>query len=497
MPYVCLRYSSVCLWCFGYFGGIAYICSSLEVWGISSPCPLRWIISTNLQVYIQYMSKKFKLLDPLHQMSIPKPNATILLFLAAILAVIIANSPWQDAYKDFLNFEMEVSVFGFELFKHHGHTMSLFQFVNDFLMALFFFNVGLEIKQEMMVGELSSFNKSILPVIAAVGGMIMPVLFFLAVEPSSPGSLGAAIPMATDIAFALALIGALGDRVPTALRVFIMALAVVDDIGGIIIIALFYSSSISWVPLLIAFGILGLIVLFGKLGVEHPGFYMLMFFVVWQFFNISGIHTTIAGVLVALCVPLTTKVRIDELQLALREQFASLKQDHKEGRGAVVLSHDQMGVTSRLRSTLSCSVSPVQTIEHMLSPIISYFVLPLFAFVNAGVSFDGISSDGLLGVPLAIFLGLFLGKTVGISLFTWLAIRLKVCSWPTGMNLRRLIPLSAFGGIGFTVSLFIATLSYGPLYPDLLNQAKLGIFAGTIVSGLVGYIWLDREIKRD
>lgn len=442
------------------------------------------------------MSKKFRILDPLHQMSIPKPNATILLFVAAILAVIVANSPWSDVYQSFLNHPMDVSVFGFELFQHHGHTMTLAQFVNDFLMALFFFNVGLEIKQEMMVGELSSVKKSLLPVIAAFGGMIMPVLFFFAIESTPPGALGAAIPMATDIAFALALIGALGDKVPTSLRVFIMALAVVDDIGGIIVIALFYSSGVAWTPLLIALGILGLIALFGKLGVEHPGFYMLMFFIVWQIFNISGLHTTIAGVLVALCVPLATKVRIDELQLALREQFNSLTQDHKEGRGALVLSHEQISVTSRLRSTLSCSVSPVQTIEHMLSPIISYFVLPLFAFVNAGVSFEGISTDGLLGVPLAIFLGLFLGKTVGISLFTWLAIKLKACAWPSGMTLRRLVPLSAFGGIGFTVSLFIATLSYGAEYPDLLNQAKLGIFAGTIVSGVVGYIWLKREIKR-
>lgn len=442
------------------------------------------------------MSKKFSILDPLHQMSIPKPNATILLFVASLLAVFVANSPWRDAYQSLLNYPIEVSVLGWELFQHHGHTMTLFQFVNDFLMALFFFNVGLEIKQEMMVGELSSFQKSILPVIAAMGGMIMPVLFFFAIQHEAPGSLGAAIPMATDIAFALALIGALGDRVPTALRVFIMALAVVDDIGGIIVIALFYSSGVAWTPLLIAFGVLGLIALIGKLGVEHPGFYMISFFVVWQLFNVSGIHTTIAGVLVALCVPLATKVRIDELQLALREQFNELKQDHKEGRGAVVLSHDQINVTARLRSTLSCSVSPVQTIEHMLSPIVSYFILPLFAFVNAGVSFEGLSSDGLLGVPLAIFLGLFVGKTVGISLFTWLAIKLKICTWPTGMTLRRLLPLSAFGGIGFTVSLFIATLSYGSEYPELLNQAKLGIFAGTIVSGIVGYIWLSKEIRR-
>lgn len=442
------------------------------------------------------MSKKFDILAPLHHMSIPKPNATVLLFVASILAVVLANSPWNGFYQEFLNYPIEVSVLGFNLFAHHGETMSLALFVNDFLMALFFFNVGLEIKQEMAVGELSSVKKSLLPVVAAFGGMIVPVLLFLGVQHQSPGSLGAAIPMATDIAFALALIGALGSRVPTSLRVFLMALAVVDDIGGIIVIALFYSSGVAWTPLLIAFSILGIIALLGKRGIEHPGFYMVMFFIVWQFFLVSGIHTTIAGVLVALCVPMTTKVRIDTLQLALREQFTKLSSDHKEGKGAIVLSHEQLEVTKELKDTLGRSVSPVQTIEHMLSPIVSFFILPLFAFVNAGVSFAGISGDGIWGVPLAIFLGLFLGKPIGISLFTWLAVKLGVSPWPTGMTLHRLVPLSVFGGIGFTVSLFIATLSYGLSYPDLLNQAKLGIFVGTILSGLVGYIWLDRVLGK-
>lgn len=438
---------------------------------------------------------KFNILKPIQEMSIPKPNATVLLFVASLLAVFLANSPWQESYLAFLRYPIEVKVLGFELFAHHGHTMDVAMFVNDFLMALFFLNVGLEIKQEMAVGELSSFKKSLLPVIAALGGIIMPVLFFLAVEHQAPGSKGAAIPMATDIAFALALIGALGKRVPSSLRVFIMALAVVDDIGGIIVIATLYSNGVAWVPLLIAFGLLLITAMCGKLGVEHPSFYGLMFFIIWQFFLVSGIHTTIAGVLVALCIPMTTKVRIDALQMALRKQFESLTHDHKEGKGALVLSHGQIEIASELKSTLSRSVSPVQTIEHMLSPIVSYFVLPIFAFVNAGVTFGEISTDALMGVPLAIFLGLFIGKPVGISLFTWLAIRLGICSWPKGMNVKRLIPLSVFGGIGFTVSLFIASLSYGAGYEDLLNQAKIGIFAGTILSGVVGYLWLGSAVK--
>ncbi len=441
------------------------------------------------------MGKLDNLMAPLRVISIPRPNATVLLFLAAVIAVILANSPLTDWYQSVLNYPIEVKVLGFELFQHHGHTMSLSLFVNDFLMAIFFLVVGLEIKQEMVVGELSSVKKSLLPVIAAIGGMIVPVLLFYAVASEEPASLGSAIPMATDIAFALALIAALGSGVPSSLRIFLMALAVVDDIGGIIIIALFYSSGVVYTPLIIAGLILLVIYIAGRMGVSHPLFYVLMFLVVWYLFLQSGVHATIAGVCVAFCVPMTTKVRVDRLQLQLREIFEHLPFNHKENRGAVALSHDQLHVTSSLRKTLGRTISPVQTIEHFYSPIVSFVILPLFAFCNAGVSFGEIAADGLVGVPLAIFLGLFLGKTIGISLFTWTAIKTKLCAWPEGMTLGRLIPLSVFGGVGFTVSLFIAGLAYGTNYPELLNQAKLGIFAGTIVSGVVGYIWLGRVIR--
>lgn len=441
------------------------------------------------------MGKLDNLMAPLRVISIPRPNATVLLFLAAVIAVILANSPLNDWYQSVLNYPIEVKLLGFELFQHHGHTMSLSLFVNDFLMAIFFLVVGLEIKQEMVVGELSSVKKSLLPVIAAIGGMIVPVLLFYAVASEEPASLGAAIPMATDIAFALALIAALGSGVPSSLRIFLMALAVVDDIGGIIIIALFYSSGVVYTPLIIAGLILLVIYIAGRMGVSHPLFYILMFLVVWYLFLQSGVHATIAGVCVAFCIPMTTKVRVDRLQLQLREIFEHLPFNHKENRGAVALSHDQLHVTSSLRKTLGRTISPVQTIEHFYSPIVSFVILPLFAFCNAGVSFGEIVADGLVGVPLAIFLGLFLGKTIGISLFTWTAIKAKLCAWPEGMTLGRLIPLSVFGGVGFTVSLFIAGLAYGTNYPELLNQAKLGIFAGTIVSGVVGYIWLGRVIR--
>ncbi len=440
-------------------------------------------------------NKERELFSPQRQVILPRLNASVLLLLSAIAAVFLANSPWAASYFEILKYPIELKILGYEVFVHDGHTMTLSQFVNDALMAIFFFVVGLEIKQEMIVGELSTLKKSILPVIAAFGGMIVPVLLFFAVCHDAPSSKGAAIPMATDIAFALALIAALGRRVPSSLRIFLMALAVVDDIGGIIIIALFYSSHIAWLPLLLAFGVLFLIYLFGKLGIENSFFYMIMFFIVWTLFLHSGLHATISGVLVALSIPLATKVRIEELGEMLYRQFASLSQDdHKVGRkGAVVLSRDQLHVTERLKTTLGYSVSPVQTLEHTLSPLVSFIILPLFAFVNAGVTFGAINQ--IIGVPVAIFLGLFPGKAIGITLFTWLAVKLKICPWPNGMTMKNLIPLSIFGGIGFTVSLFIATLSYNDM--QLLNQAKLGIFAGTIISAIVGYLMLNAVLPKE
>ena len=369
--------------------------------------------------------------------------------------------------------------------------MTVSQVVNDALMAIFFFLVGLEIKQELLVGELSSPKKALLPIIAALGGMVVPVLFFLAIANQHPQSIGAAIPMATDIAFALAVLTALGSRVPKSLRIFLAALAVVDDIGGIIVIAVFYSTHISWLPLGIGFALLGITLLLGRLKIHTLEPYIVLGIAIWALFLQSGIHPTIAGVLIALCLPAGTKVHIGKLSSCLSDLTSRLSTEAKEAKGALVLSHEQLKIIGGIKSTATKAISPVQIIEHAIAPLVNYVILPLFAFVNAGITFGGITSDGLLGVPLAIFLGLFPGKAIGITLFTWAAIRMGICAAPVGMNLKRLIALSILGGIGFTVSLFIANLSYDdPSMLALLNEAKLGIFVGTIISGIVGYALL-------
>ena len=422
-----------------------------------------------------------------------RPNPSVLLFIATIIAVTIANSSWNARYLDFLHYPVQVIIGGIELFRHMGHTMTISQVVNDALMAIFFFVVGLEIKQELLVGELASPKKALLPVIAALGGMLFPVLFFLLITPNHPESIGAAIPMATDIAFALAVLSALGARVPKSLYIFLATLAVADDIGGIIVIALFYSKGVAVLPLVIGLILVGFVLVLGRLRVHTLEPYIIAGIAVWALFLQSGIHPTIAGVLVALCIPAGTKVHIRELSRKLLEQTSHLSTETRESSRALVLSHEQMERIEEIKHTADSAISPVQTLEHALKPLVDYFILPLFAFVNAGVSFGNISADMLLGLPLAILMGLFLGKTVGISLFTYIAIRVKLCDWPEGMNLPRLISLSVLGGIGFTVSLFIANLAYdAPDMAQLLNEAKLGIFAGTIVSGVVGYALLHR-----
>ena len=375
--------------------------------------------------------------------------------------------------------------------------MTVSQVVNDALMAIFFFLVGLEIKQELLVGELSSPKKALLPIIAALGGMVVPVLFFLAIANQHPQSIGAAIPMATDIAFALAVLTALGSRVPKSLRIFLAALAVVDDIGGIVVIAVFYSTHISWLPLGVGFALLGVVLILGRLKIHTLELYIVLGIAVWALFLQSGIHPTIAGVLIALCLPAGTKVHIGKLSSCLTDLTSRLTTEAKESNGALVLSHEQLSIIGAIKSTATKAISPVQLLEHAIAPLVNYFILPLFAFVNAGIAFGGITSEGLLGVPLAIFLGLFPGKAIGITLFTWIAIRVGICAAPTGMTLKRLIALSILGGIGFTVSLFIANLSYDdPSMLAMLNEAKLGIFVGTIVSGIVGYALLYHILPR-
>ncbi len=441
------------------------------------------------------------ILKPLRRFAIQKPNASLLLFAATIIAMVLANSPWADRYHQLLAFPIDLQAGQFNFFAHHGETMSMLAFVNDALMAVFFFVIGLEIKQEVLIGELSSVRKALLPIIAACGGMIVPVLFYMLVCNTPPEVNGAAIPMATDIAFALAVLGLLGKRVPLSMRIFLTALAVVDDIGGIIIIALFYSGHIAFEPLLISLIVLALLYAGGKFRVHNRLFFYIGGFIVWLLFLESGIHPTIAGVLIAFTVPARPVVKLDDFTCDMTGYLNMLDYTEvRQSRKAEVLTPTQIQVLNNIHTLADKTISPLQTIADKLHPLVNYVILPLFAFVNAGVTFGDIHPQTLVNVPLAVFVGLFAGKTLGIFSFSYLFACTPFASMPTGMSKRNLFGVSMLGGIGFTVALFIANLSFDASTAagaDLLNQAKLGVFTGSFISGLCGYLVLKWVLPKE
>ncbi len=440
------------------------------------------------------------ILKPLRRFAMLKPNASVLLFAATIVAMFLANSPWADRYHLLLSFPVDLQAGKFNFFSHHGETMSMLAFVNDALMAVFFFVIGLEIKQEVLIGELSSFRKALLPIVAACGGMIVPVLAYMLICNQAPEVRGAAIPMATDIAFALAVLGLLGKRVPLSMRIFLTALAVVDDIGGIIIIALFYSGHIALEPLFISLVVLGILFIGGKFCIYNRLFYYIGGFIVWLFFLESGIHPTIAGVLVAFTVPARPVVKLDNFTAEMSGYLEMLDYaDVKQSSKAEVLTSTQIQVLNNIHTLADKTISPLQTIADKLHPMVNYVILPLFAFVNAGVTFGDIQPQSLMNIPLAVFLGLFVGKALGIFSFSYLFACTPFASMPTGVNKRSLLGVSLLGGIGFTVALFIANLSFDAATvegADFLNQAKLGVFTGSFISGLCGYLVLNYVLPR-
>lgn len=414
--------------------------------------------------------------------------ASILLFLAAIAAAIIANSSVAPVYQEFLAHELHFRIGGFNLLSHGGQNLTMLEFINDGLMTVFFLLVGLEIKRELLVGELSSFRKAALPFIAACGGMIVPVIVYsLVCAPSTEGGQGLAIPMATDIAFSLGVLSLLGSRVPLSLKIFLTAFAVVDDIGGILVIALFYSSHVAYWYLLVAALLYLLLYFIGKRGATNKTFFLVIGVVIWYLFLQSGIHSTISGVILAFVIPAKPQLNvgkyIDRIRLAINT-FPEM------GDSSIVLTNEQIAKLKEVESASDRVISPLQSLEDNLHNAVNYIILPLFAFVNAGVVFSG-GGDVVGGVSIAVALGLLIGKFLGIFSFTWLAVRSGLTFMPQGMNWKNVAGVALLGGIGFTVSLFIANLSFGTTHSVLLNQAKFGVLSGTLLAGILGYIVLS------
>lgn len=423
-----------------------------------------------------------------------KINSGVILLFVALVAMIVANSPLKEAYDNFFSQELVLSVGGYNLFQVHGENMTIMSFINDALMVIFFFSVGLEIKHEMLVGELSSFRKALLPIVAACGGMIVPIVLFALICPEGVASRGAAIPMATDIAFSLGVLSLLGSRVPLSLKIFLTALAVVDDIGGIIVIGAFYSSNLELLYLLLAAFFVLVLSVGGRFGVHNWFFYIFFGSIVWWLFLNSGIHPTIAGVIVAFAIPARSKYDIPRSVGEIRESLAKLPETNDMIRKNYTPSNSDLDVLRGVEYASSHVVSPLQAMSDWLQPIVNYLVMPLFAFANASITFEGFSMGDVQGVTLTVFIALVFGKLLGIFSFSWISIKCKWLRMPDRMDNRGLFGMSMLGGIGFTVSLFLANLSYTSV-PEvgatLLNQAKMGIIGGSVFAGICGYLLLS------
>ena len=428
-------------------------------------------------------------------------NGGYVLIAVTVLAMIVANSPLHTLYFSWWEQPVKFQIGGFNLFEHHGHPMTLMQVINDALMAVFFFSVGLEIKREVLVGELSSLRKALLPVIAAVGGIIIPITIYRLMSTDAAILQGSAIPMATDIAFSLGILSMFGKRVPIGLKIFLATLAVADDIGGILVIAIFYTEELSAMWLLYSAGVLAVMLLGARLHINSKLFYLFGALVVWYFFLYSGIHPTIAGVLAAFCVPahpvMNTRRFIDEICEAVKD-FPQAK-PVKRGE-TYILSPEQMNALKSVESASDKVISPLQDLEDTLHPLVNYLIIPLFAFANAGISLSGIAFSSLFqGISLSVWVALVAGKFMGIMLFSYLPVALGLVKRPDIVTWPMIAGVSALGGIGFTVSLFIANLSF-PLDTEvnalLLNQAKLGILAGSLLSGVIGYLILSFSLPR-
>ena len=426
-----------------------------------------------------------RVLGPMQEFIHKSASSGITLMAATVLALIIANSPLAESYNSLLHTYIGISAGPFQL------KYSLQHWINDGLMAVFFFLVGLEIKREVLAGELANLRAAMLPILAALGGVMVPAAIYTFFNLGKPGATGWAIPMATDIAFALGLLALLGDRIPFGLKVFLTAVAIVDDLIAVLVIALFYSGGINVMALMIGFGILTLLVLANLSGIRTLSLYAVLGILVWLAFLQSGIHATIAGVLVAWIVPART--RIDSATFVERsEEILARIETHSGGPGLLVSNETQQHAIIELEEVCEDAQAPLQKMEDSLHFWVQFVIMPIFALANAGVA---ISASQLLGesasIPLGIIFGLVIGKPVGIMLACYLAVRFGLASLPSNVDWKQMIGVGCLAGIGFTMSLFIATLGFGE--GALLESAKMGTLLASIIAGSIGFFILWRH----
>ena len=413
----------------------------------------------------------------------------IVLILSVALAMILANSNIAESYFHF--FEQEV---GFIVNGEPYLNYSLHHWINDGLMAMFFFVVGLELKREFIGGELADIRNTILPIGAAIGGMIVPALIFLSLNIGTPQTMGWGIPMATDIAFALGVVYLLGDKVPASAKLFLTTLAIVDDLGAVLVIAFFYTSELSIASLLFGLGFLAVMFIGNRLGIKSLFFYAVLGIGgVWVTFLLSGIHATIAAVLAAFMIPADAK--INESVYLKRMKKLTKRFEHEEANEVRTLEEGQVDVLTHIQHDTEIAIPLLQQLEHKMSPIVTFLIMPIFAIANAGISFTDLSLSDIFSthVALGVTLGLLLGKPIGIIGATFLMVKMRWATLPSAITRRTLLGLGMLASIGFTMSMFISTLAFTDEL--LMTQAKLGIFLASILGGIGGYVLLNKKSK--
>jgi NhaA family Na+:H+ antiporter len=404
----------------------------------------------------------------------------ILLIAAAIVALVWANSPWGESYTRLWGTELSVSLGPFSVEEDLTH------WINDGLMAVFFLVVGLEIKREILVGELSSPRRAALPLAAAIGGAVLPALIYVAINFGTESVSGWGIPMATDIAFALGVLALLGRRAPLGLKVFLTALAIVDDILAVVVIALFYTSDVSWGALGVGAVFLVALVAANLGGVGKPLPYALLGIGLWLCFLESGVHATIAGVLLAMTVPASSFIDTEVFLKRSRVLLDHFEQAGERGGDPVLSNAERQGALHALNRANEDVEPPLQELEHALHPWVVFAIMPLFALANAGVLLgEDFTSTLLNPVSVGIVAGLLLGKQVGITLFAWLAVKSGMSEMPQGVTWLHIYGASWLGGIGFTMSLFISDLAFAE--GSLLDVAKVGILTASLIAGIAGW----------
>lgn len=424
-----------------------------------------------------------KLTAPVSRFIHQEHTSGIVLFISVLIAIVWVNSPFAASYHHLWDIKFSFG-FGSHVLDHSLHL-----WINDGLMAVFFFVIGLELKREFMAGELSSMKKASLPMVAALGGTLVPALIYFFINKGTPSEHGWGIPMATDIAFALALLSIAGKHIPSSVKVFLSALAVADDLGAVLVIAIFYSTHIALLPLGIGLGLLVILLIGNRMGIRNTAFYLIIGFGVWVAFLLSGVHATIAGVLVAFTIPARTLINEKSYADNLRKLLTVFEKEIPNN--STLTTPEQHDAIEKIKKLSMDAETPLQKVEYALHPWVAFVVMPLFALANAGIIIGANFFSSLLNpVSIGVTVGLLAGKFVGVLLATWIMVKFGA-QLPANSTWKQITGVALLAGVGFTMSLFISGLAF--THPEMVDQAKYGILLASLIAGILGVIVLRKS----